>query len=119
MSTLLNINIWKKEANRFTSMPDYQIDVKEGDSYKIGELIEAIKKGHEISSLLIESQKRTQEECKIKKGRWVSLRLQGNEILKCFSCDKNLRGQKVYLYLHANDRLSDVLCGTCWREKVE
>jgi hypothetical protein len=43
MTTLLKINIWKRSTNRHTSMPDYEIEIEEGDSYKIGELIEAIK----------------------------------------------------------------------------
>ena len=42
MTTLLKINIWKKGTNKQTSMPDYQIEIEEGDSYKVGELIEAI-----------------------------------------------------------------------------
>lgn len=42
MTTLLKINIWKKGTNKQTSMPDYQIDIEEGDSYKIRELIDSI-----------------------------------------------------------------------------
>lgn len=43
MTTLLKINIWKKGTNQHTSMPDYQIEIEDGDTYIIGELIEAIK----------------------------------------------------------------------------
>jgi hypothetical protein len=42
MTTLLKINIWKKGTNKETSMPDYQIEIEEGDSYKIRELIDVI-----------------------------------------------------------------------------
>lgn len=43
MTTLLKIKIWKKGTNQYTSMPDYQIEIEEGDSSKIGEVIDTIK----------------------------------------------------------------------------
>lgn len=45
MATILKINIWKKGTNQYTSMPDYQIEIEEGDSYMLRELIDAIR-GH-------------------------------------------------------------------------
>ena len=42
MTTILKINIWKKGTDQHTSMPDYQIEIKEGDSYMISGLIDAI-----------------------------------------------------------------------------
>lgn len=43
MTTLLKIDIWKKGTNKYTSMPDYQIDIEEGDSNMLRELIAAIR----------------------------------------------------------------------------
>ena len=39
MTTLFEIDVWKKGTNRYTSMPDYQIEIKEGDTYKLTSLI--------------------------------------------------------------------------------
>lgn len=43
MTTILHISIWKKETGQcFTDILEESIELKEGDSYKICELIEAI-----------------------------------------------------------------------------
>lgn len=43
MTTILHISIWKKETGQcFTDILEESIELKEGDSYKIGAIIEAI-----------------------------------------------------------------------------
>ena len=42
MTTLFKINVWKKGTNQYTSMPDYQIEITEGDTYKLTSLIESV-----------------------------------------------------------------------------
>ena len=42
MTTLFEIDVWKKGTNQYTSMPDYQIDIKDGDTYKLTSLIESL-----------------------------------------------------------------------------
>ena len=44
MTTIFNIDIWKKGTNRYSSMPDYQIEISEGEIAKLTELIDAIMK---------------------------------------------------------------------------
>lgn len=42
MSILLKISIWKKDTNQYTSMPDYQIEIKDGDSYIISSILRSL-----------------------------------------------------------------------------
>ena len=42
MTTLFKITIWKKGTNQYTSTPDYQIDIEDGDTYKLTSLAESI-----------------------------------------------------------------------------
>ena len=42
MTRLCKIKVWKKGTDRYTSMPDYQIEIEDGDTYKLTGLIEAI-----------------------------------------------------------------------------
>jgi hypothetical protein len=43
MTTLLKLKIWEKGANQHVSLPDYRIDIDEGDSDMLRELIDAIR----------------------------------------------------------------------------
>lgn len=42
MSNLLVINVWKKETNQHTSMPDYHIEVKSGEIDYVWNLVRAL-----------------------------------------------------------------------------
>jgi hypothetical protein len=44
MATFLEICIWKKGTNKQTSMPDYQIEISEGDLHKVSDAISALMK---------------------------------------------------------------------------
>ena len=54
MTTLFKIDVWKKGTNQYTSMPDYQIVIKDGDTYKLTSLIEYV-------TLLMEKMKEERE----------------------------------------------------------
>ena len=43
MSNLLEISVWKKGTNQYTSMPDYHIEVKSGEIDYIWDLVSALK----------------------------------------------------------------------------
>lgn len=42
MTTLAKINVWKRGTNQYTTLPDYQIEIEDGDAYKLTSLIESI-----------------------------------------------------------------------------
>lgn len=42
MTTILEVNIWKKGTNKQTSMPDYQIEISEGDLHKVTDTISVL-----------------------------------------------------------------------------
>ena len=42
MTALCKISVWKKETNQYTSMPDYQIEIEDGDTHKLTSLIESV-----------------------------------------------------------------------------
>lgn len=42
MTTFLEINVWKKETNKQTSMPDYQIEISQGDLHTVSAAISAL-----------------------------------------------------------------------------
>ena len=42
MTALCKIDIWTKGTNEYTSMPDYRIEIKDGDTYKVTALIESL-----------------------------------------------------------------------------
>jgi hypothetical protein len=43
MTTVLKLKIWEKGTNQLVSLPDYRIDIEEGDSDMLRELIDAIR----------------------------------------------------------------------------
>jgi hypothetical protein len=42
MTTFLKVNLWKKGTNRQIAMPDYQIEISEGDLHTVSEAISAL-----------------------------------------------------------------------------
>ena len=42
MSSLFRITIWKKGSNQYTSLPDYSIEVEDGDARKLTRLLNFI-----------------------------------------------------------------------------
>ena len=43
MAPFLTVNIWKKDTNRQTSMPDYQIEINQSGAYTVSQAIDALK----------------------------------------------------------------------------
>jgi hypothetical protein len=42
MTTFLEIDIWKKGTNKQTSMPDFQIEISQGDIHTVSDAIGAL-----------------------------------------------------------------------------
>jgi hypothetical protein len=42
MTAFLSVDIWKKDTNKMTSMPDYQIEISQSDLHTVSEGIEAL-----------------------------------------------------------------------------
>ena len=40
--SMLKVNIWKKGTDKHTSMPDYQIEIDQGETYPISAMVNAI-----------------------------------------------------------------------------
>lgn len=40
--TLLKISVWKKDTNEYTSLPDYRIEIEEGDAYLISSILRSL-----------------------------------------------------------------------------
>lgn len=49
--------------------------------------------------------------------RWVTLFLFKDEILRCDQCLKQIKKQRVHLYLDVDDVLVETLCDDCWKRE--
>ena len=49
--------------------------------------------------------------------RWVSIKLVGDDSLRCQSCHECIDNQKVHLYIDVNDEIEEIMCNVCWKEK--
>lgn len=49
--------------------------------------------------------------------RWGLIELEGDETLKCHSCDGCIRNQRVHILLNVDGEVEEVMCAFCWKEK--
>jgi hypothetical protein len=47
--------------------------------------------------------------------KWVLYYLYEDEMLRCTSCSRYLRGQTVHFYI-VDDRIDEVMCDMCWKK---
>lgn len=49
--------------------------------------------------------------------RWGLIELEGDDALKCHSCDGHIRNQRVHILLNVDGEVEEVMCDFCCNEK--
>jgi NifU-like protein involved in Fe-S cluster formation len=48
--------------------------------------------------------------------KWALFHLHEDATLECTSCNRDLCGQTVHLYINVDDEIEDVMCDMCWKK---